>query len=327
MEKEAKQNVNYQQKKVAIITMLLALTLFITGTFAWYSISQRALNEVNVTANSGGRIHDDFNRQGVMRAVSDVANKDVYAENFGENNVFVRIKLSEYLEIDGNVIVGSKRIEDDVNIYSYVPYAANAPARANVTWNFGGDKIFLPTFNTDQNSLWTDAKGDARDVLAEADQNWDGAQTGIGPGTHDYFQIGQVYTDDRFPGVERTAKQTLPQLTLPNNETLENKLIYTMAEWLALEEENQVGNFWVLDEDGWAYWANVLAPGNATSLLLDQIRINSETVKTEIVYEIDVIGEFATLSDLDKFIDGTYTDHGVASSSAIKLLDAVAREQ
>jgi hypothetical protein len=323
MEKEKR--INYQRKKTATMTLMLALILVLTGTFAWYSISQRALNKIDVPANSGGRIHDDFHKQDVIATISNTANKDVYAENFGENDLFVRIKLSEYLEVDGEVIAGSSNA--DGSIASYAPYAANSEARANVTWNFGGQKIFLPTFNINQNSLWTDAKGDARDVLAEQDPTWEGAQTGIGPGTHDYFVEGQVYTDDRYPNEERVARSTLAQIELPNSENLENKLIYTMAEWLALDEANQGGNFWVLDVDGWAYWANVLEAGEATSLLLNDITINSQSIEEDLNYEIDVVGEFATLSDLDKFRDNAYTDHGATSSNANLLLDTVIRRE
>ena len=54
------------------IAILLVIAIALTGTYAWQSISQKALNEVIVDKNPGGRLHDDFNGE----------NKDVYVENF-----------------------------------------------------------------------------------------------------------------------------------------------------------------------------------------------------------------------------------------------------
>ena len=86
-----------KNRKVASATMAIATAaaIVLTGTFAWQSISQQALNEVaEEYVNPGGRLHDDFN--GV--------NKDVYVENFmsadeaGGVPIFARIRLDEYLE-------------------------------------------------------------------------------------------------------------------------------------------------------------------------------------------------------------------------------------
>ena len=86
-----------KNRKVASATMAIATAAasVLTGTFAWQSISQQALNEVaEEYVNPGGRLHDDFN--GV--------NKDVYVENFmsadeaGGVPIFARIRLDEYLE-------------------------------------------------------------------------------------------------------------------------------------------------------------------------------------------------------------------------------------
>lgn len=44
-----------------------------------------------------------------------------------------------------------------------------------------------------------------------------------------------------------------------------------LSQWNALPVSSRVGNFWVVDpQTGWAYWANMLFPGEATSFLLDQ---------------------------------------------------------
>ena len=82
-----------QRKKITttITAVILSAALAVTGTYAWQSISQKALNEAAGKAmNPGGRLHDDFNG----------SNKDVYVENFtkaGENGepLYVRVRLDE----------------------------------------------------------------------------------------------------------------------------------------------------------------------------------------------------------------------------------------
>ena len=73
----------------AIVAVSVAAALLLTGTFAWQSISQTALNEKIEEVNPGGRLHDDF----------DGTNKDVYVENFGDTPIFARVRLDEYMEI------------------------------------------------------------------------------------------------------------------------------------------------------------------------------------------------------------------------------------
>ena len=77
----------------SIIAVALCILLLLTGTFAWQSISQTALNEAAGAVNPGGRLHDDFNG----------TNKDVYVENYtkpGEGvPIFARVRLDEYMEI------------------------------------------------------------------------------------------------------------------------------------------------------------------------------------------------------------------------------------
>lgn len=306
---EAQNKIEYQRKKTASVVVLLALMLFLTGTFAWYSISQRALNELNITANSGGRIHDDFYSQDVQAMRSNHANKDIYAENFGENDLIVRIKLSEYLEIDGQAVTGESK--DDRS--TWVPYVLEneEEAREYVNWKMGGFKVYLPTFNLDQNNLSTDAKGDAIDELT-------GAATGFGDGTHNYFSPAGSHFEvdgtkvENITATSHTSKSTLMQ----DNEVM------SMEAWLALDEDEKVGNFWVVDADGWAYWANLLRPNTATSLLLNEFHLESGSMAESMYYAIDVIGEFATINDVDSFYNGE-SDHGDASSKGQDLINTI----
>ncbi|NHI70643.1 hypothetical protein ET013_10920, partial [Lactococcus garvieae] len=65
-----------------------------------------------------------------------------------------------------------------------------------------------------------------------------------------------------WPGatLENEAAQNLRQQRAP----------MTIEQWSNLLPYQQIGDFWVVDHTtGWAYWASLLEPGNASSYLLD----------------------------------------------------------
>lgn len=155
------------------------------GTFAWQSISQTALNEASDVINPGGRLHDDF----------DGKNKDVYVENFAEEDIFARIRLDEYFEIVLNAgtpgektvpMIGSKteKTDGDGNVvtndegqtlydYTYETfkgYTDGGTVQAGLktedeeiaswwNWTTGGETVFMPTFNKNKDSLQADING------------------------------------------------------------------------------------------------------------------------------------------------------------------------
>ena len=84
-----KGNTKGRKAASAVAAVTVAAAILLTGTFAWQSISQTALNVKTVEVNPGGRLHDDF----------DGTNKDVYVENFGDTPIFARVRLDEYMEI------------------------------------------------------------------------------------------------------------------------------------------------------------------------------------------------------------------------------------
>ena len=46
--------------------------------------------------------------------------------------------------------------------------------------------------------------------------------------------------------------------------------VMTIQQWSELQPYQQIGDFWVVDHTtGWAYWASLLEPGEASSYLLD----------------------------------------------------------
>ena len=74
-----------------------------------------------------------------------------------------------------------------------------------------------------------------------------------------------------------------------------------MQEWIA--GDCQIGDFWVWDEDGWAYWASPIASGETTGLLLDEIT-HENPPSDSWYYGINVVGQFVTADDIG-FLNGT----------------------
>lgn len=182
---------NDRKKKLkSAVAVATAAALLISGTFAWQSISQTALNQLYAVSNPGGRLHDDF----------DGVNKNVYVENFtdktGGLDIYARVKLTQYMEIGDNAgqdLENDKRYENagvtsvvDGAKYSdkstWTPYFGSNNASGTKTdlgedgtgivltnnnselgkyfeWTVGGEVNYMPTFNKNKDSLVTDING------------------------------------------------------------------------------------------------------------------------------------------------------------------------
>ncbi|WP_257617269.1 hypothetical protein, partial [Lactococcus garvieae] len=258
------------------------LLLLIGGTYAFTAFNQRAINdrENQIEINVGGRVHDYYNR--------DTENKDVFVENYGERPIMARIRLSEFLETRQTgqdswtqLVSGTERNNLD-SWTTWMPNATNINDRLNTDpsnafdryarltfgWSREGRDApwYMPTFNHDNMDQMTAAAGHARDYIAgggATDGTTDGA-THPGDGTDDYWSETDSFDNGAgtWPGetITNDAAQNLHQQRAP----------MTIEQWAQLQPYQQIGDFWVVDhQTGWAYWASLLEPGEATSYLLD----------------------------------------------------------
>ena len=332
----------------AVIAVVAAAVILLTGTFAWQSISQTALNEVAETyVNPGGRLHDDFN--GV--------NKDVYVENFmsadeaGGVPIYARVRLDEYLETgrgagikDGmegenqaTPLVAGTDINDVTTWTTHLP-EENDPAGSNsvfreyYTWEMGGQTTYMPTFLKNRDSLKADING----TLAGPDG--DPATDEDRYGDYVTYTAGQSKTADAEYDADDNDIDEGDAGVLDVNYSLNNEThtavetldaqVLTMAQWKAMG--SPVGPFWVYDVDGWAYWAQAIQPGEATGLLLNSISLDT-VVKTDCYYGIHVVAQFTDGRGGDWGKDagnGFYTpDAGPEpSTDALQLLHQAAGE-
>ena len=162
-------NVNKKRKlRSGIIAALLMLLILLTGTYAWTQFNNVGFNAMFTETNFGGRFHDNFVWEHGSNGIGEGAhNKDLFAENFGKNRIFVRARLREFMTSGGVSVIEGTTIDnplgvgvDAVEWPIYVSEPDNphirrvssetaAFERNGIEWNLGHhtDKVFMPTFN------------------------------------------------------------------------------------------------------------------------------------------------------------------------------------
>jgi hypothetical protein len=170
----------------------------------------------------------------------------------------------------------------------------------------GGSKVYMPTFNKDSTSLESDltglgAFGVDSDTYSNMISDPVNASTTTSTlttpssatinldGSHNQLIAGDEAIDTAtYKGaVSDTETHTAKQTTYGT--------VMTMAEWVSAG--SKPGPYWVMADDGWAYWAEALGPDSATGLLLDSIALTG-VIDQEWYYAIEPVASFATLSDI-----------------------------
>jgi len=194
----------------------------------------------------------------------------------------------------------------------------------------GGETVYMPTFNKDKDSLAADINGtyhgtDETDKVyyddyvvyttedsGEKDVDFNNKETVDGPiysvGGLAYYDDDTDTNDNKFgnSGVVRTEPET------HTAKKTANATVMTMADFLDPTGNNGApGNYWVYDDDGWAYWANPIMPGEATGLLLNSIDMEKNPGE-KCYYGINVVGQFATVGDWEYFTDNAPSENAMA---------------
>lgn len=347
-----------RSKKLLKIGGLAAALALIGGTFAFTNFGQRVLNITEDTnrPEHGARVHDYFQDDAAT------SNKDIFVENFGTEPVFVRVKLTELfmrngLPVNANGELISEgnpatfNVEDPDTWPVFNPEVFDdSVGPGNVEFRAGGYRVddnflndyfhlqlgqsgsgddrpwYMPTFNFDPQSFESAAAGRA------IDGETDGV-THPGDGTANFWGLGD--TSFALPSMigdphnhseeEHMAAQVLDQDHPP----------MTFAQWQMLDDEDQVGNFWVFDTStGWAYWADFLggatpgsaAGGQATSFLVDnKVRqAGLETINMDWTYKLHVMSGFAAATDqgIEDFAEKD-VENSISTANMSVLLSAL----
>jgi len=314
------------KKKVGatVATLGVAAAVLLTGTYAYQSLNQEALNEASGVVNPGGRLHDDFNYD------KDV--KRIYVENFGDQNIYARIQLSEYMEKGTGA---GKDWESDTRNVELVTASANYNDKeswaihyydknANETneymsFDYAGSSVpYMPTFNMNKDSLKADINGTYKEnyndyvdySLAENATKIDYEIFDADTNTYDEFEDGTEVLDVTYTqseteephNVSNTLASCIMSMNewnnLPTNADLE-------ASGEVVDESSETKEntaCWVYDDDGWAYWSKPITPNTATGTLINDIDVKN--VDDNWFYALNAKAQFITADDLGRN-DGT----------------------
>ena len=311
----------------AVVAAVLVMVIALTGTYAWRSISQTALNEAASGGNPGGRLHDDFNG----------SNKDIYVENFGDIPIFARIQLREYMETGKDAGINKDDPNRDAipvlagtdinDISTWTVHTSGDPHASFHNeywkWTLGGETVFMPTFNKNKDSLAADINGTFAgpdgDPTTDNDRygdyvNYTLGEQKTGSAVYDADADEEDEGEAAVEGVDIETREETHAAKATQNAT-----VLSMAEWKAQGAPR--GKYWVYDTDGWAYWAEAIQPGEATGMLLDGIELQKNL--TDWYYAIKVTAQFATADDLGSKTDSDGFFQEGMTDDALLLLSGI----
>ena len=278
MKKEEK-GVNPKQRKhlASVTALVMALALLLTGTLAWYSTADKINIFINEGAEKSVVLHDDF--EGGI-------DKHVYVENTSPNiDLYVRIKLQEFMDLtthNERVVSSSEWMTHTPNVA--VEDCGNSNKLSEqfhnyFEWTMGGSKYYL--------SNEEGVNGNALSDLG------------------DYSPSGAAYL------ALELEQQTKVKQTLVAS-------IISMPEYSILDDDAKIAYIgWVYDNDGWIYWSQPLAAGEATGLLLNKVNPINGVEEKDYYYAINVTMEAVNKSDLPMWVEASGNNDGLGQPSVI----------
>ena len=290
-----------KKKITALVSIAMILVLVATGTFAWVNFSQSIINEFDgkgkevPEGNPGGTLHDDYDKEN--------GKKEVYIENWGDTPIYVRIRLDEYMEMGEGA--GKKGSMTEIGFLDHPDNKATP---------------FIPGSNI--NKVWTWRPhapwNNTVELCNPSPKNFHAYWEWKMGGSKIYLPAGSQKTNPSYVDQNTTFYPNL----LAGLKQTQNAEVITMVKWHQLGKP--IGNYWVVDADGWAYWAAPLYPGDATGLLLKSVTKIQEPADSY-YYAINVIAQMATkYGDLnyENFYDGSDEDHN-ATDDGEELLHII----
>jgi len=168
MSKKVKKKVRWATRIIPGI--ILIGIILISGTFAFVQLNQSAFNVGRVDVLAGGRVHDVWQADGPggLRDAPGWRNKNVFAENFGNMPMGVRIRFREFAAFSNEPVVAGTSIDNPgswpVALFDSFTQTTRGmePVRrpgtdtaaigsAGVNWLMGQrpdeEKYFMPTHN------------------------------------------------------------------------------------------------------------------------------------------------------------------------------------
>lgn len=313
----------------AVVATASTIAVLLSGSYAWQNYNQEAESVVTGVANPGGRLHEDF----------DGKNKDIYVENFADKDIYARIQITEYMEMGndaGKNFESSNRSVDIIttgaeynkkSTWAIHKFKGENDTNKYWTYSFGGETVYMPTFNMNKDSLVADIngtyegknKGDEIHYDDYVKYDVDDIKNG-----KEVIDIDSNDVDEGENAIEGVNISTSEEKAHIAKKT-ENGKVISINEWKTLSESQKETGYWVYDTDGWAYWSKPIETGTATGLLLDGLELTG-TVREDWYYSMNVVAQFITADDLGR-ANGTGfydTEKGtIPSNDALELLEEI----
>lgn len=305
-------------KFLFILAIALLIGILSLGTLAYTNFIQNATNEFIGFVNHGVRIHDDYKE--IYNAYN--TDKDIYVENYGDSPLLIRIRLDEFYRVGSTVLIGDPAATESDPSNGWKTYTGSlTAAHEDWKWAYGGQKWYLPTENID------DSDSAADNIFKRFSYDNDGTGSIAGSATTQgavtttatrplsASDVDNMWTNNIFPTYDisnngghtasdpytsKTVAQTLPATVI------------TMADWIA--GGKQQGAFWVMDVDGWFYWAQTLQSGSATGQLMNAVSLENHALLDNYFYGINAVLQAATWDERTAFETGNDSVTGVPNS-------------
>ncbi len=311
-----------KSKKVLSATVAVAMiaVMLLSGTLAYF-YSAKATN----TLEDG--VKEAFAHDDLVKVDSTTWDKDVYVENTGTKDLYVRVKLQERLTKDGEAVT--------TDTVTHIPQAASA---ADFKPGVGTAEMDVTDTDDTTNNIhdyfeWQ-MGGQGKTYLSATSAQYEvntTPTTGAGTNASPKLEIvnGVAYDRSGSPYTRTDDMDTEHLQTWAEGATCE---VISMDDYLAMsmeEKENFYG--WVADtategkRGGWFYWSQKLPKNEATGLLLNKVSVKGISDYT---YDIDI--QFQVVDDWDIGLWTTKTQdedengnaglNGFASPNALILL-------
>jgi len=255
------------KKKIATVAAIITVTaVLLAGTLAlvYSNAVNEFVNKKPVTADAV--LHDNYFQN---------VNKDVFVENTGMKEVFVRIMLDEKMVVGssnkadagdltnpsegwqthkpvGNPLSHDDCLLDDCNVASPALPNLNFHDVFDWSWGQGGDdKYFMPGQTAGSGGFIRDSE-QSKEGFVE----YDGTET---PVPAQKTQSSPYLYTDTDTGI--TTMHDVVSWDWYRGWETADKLAY---------------KGWIYFPDGWAYWSQPLPAGEATGFILDNVTVKSE---------------------------------------------------
>lgn len=303
---------NKKQHVMIGAAILLIVSMLLGGTYAWKDFTQHKTNAAQGTVGTYDVTLNDAYTPPENWTIGQRVDKFVSVTNLkeSESSVFVRLALKEYLETfvskgyltgeDGNPILFATYATNDQEKQGQYMTDADAQALGYEYGSYIVDGVTYATTNTEEprDGIYgkpMKAKGESvvwgnvpkSELLHELQH------------TDECDYEAYLWDQQGITNPEGKPIREVIQLIQPDPGVM------LMDQW---KENSVTGDFWVLDPaDGWAYWANPLAPGETTKNILEAIALN-ESPGERFEYYLHIDLQAVSVDELNNFETGSNED-------------------